>query len=120
MDFNERLLELLELEKTLESKLERIYETRQDLNIKETTFRQQLDFTRGQIKLLKELENKEESVINNSIVYKDLGVESTQIIKKSVKSEKSEQSKQEEKKEFDPFSPPTKKPAKITGMKFLS
>ena len=56
MNTIEKLKELKDLERTLESEIERILETKEELNLKETIYKQQLHFVRGQIALLESIE----------------------------------------------------------------
>lgn len=130
MDINQKLIELQDLEQTLESQIERIYEAKEELNLKEVVYKKQLHFVRGQISVLQNLTNNEE--ITTISVEKPLVGELTYIREKlrDIRGTSFEKNPpkppilQQPKSEFDPFpTPPNSseesKPAQIGGFKFM-
>lgn len=133
MDINQKLIELQDLEQTLESQIERIYEAKEELNLKEVAYKKQLHFIRGQISVLQNLTNNEE--ITTISVEKPLVGELAYIREKlrdirGTVFEKNPpkppilEEQQPKKSEFDPFpTPPNSseesKPAQIGGFKFM-
>ena len=124
MDYKEKLKELLELEKTLESQLERIGETKEELNLKETIYKQQLHFVRGQIELLKSFTQTTETSYSFDksapLVYKN-PFPILDVVTESRENLVDKDQRESGNHPFDPvLDPPTAKPANIVGMQFFT